>query len=316
MDAAARSRFKIRARTLAGAVFLVAVLAACVATLPWTVAREHNVPRYNMGEAATGRLAPFWTTSEDEPAERAYALGSDTLGRSVLVRCLTGGGISLTIGLAAAGISVVIGTLYGGVAGYAGGRVDAVLMRVLDVLFALPYVLLVVLLAVAADAVLERRGGGLSSGWRTVIELVTLLVAIGGVSWLTLARVVRGQVLSLKERAFVEAARAMGASPVRVFVSHILPNLSGAIIVYATLTVPQAMLQESFLSFLGIGVRPPVPSWGNLVAEGLSELNPYRSHWWLLVFPCLLLGATLVSLNLVGEGLRARFDPRGERGHA
>jgi ABC-type dipeptide/oligopeptide/nickel transport system permease subunit len=307
MEAAARSRFRIR--TLAGAAFLALVLVACVATLPWTLAREDNVPRYNAGEAEAGRLAPSWTTREREPAGRAFALGSDALGRSVLVRCLTGGGISLTIGLAAAGVSVVIGTLYGGIAGYAGGRVDSVMMRVLDVLFALPYVLLVVLLAVAADAVLERRGPGLTAGRRTMFELATLLAAIGGVSWLTLARVVRGQVLSLKERAFVEAARAMGGSPARVFVSHILPNLSGAIIVYATLSVPQAMLQESFLSFLGIGVRPPVPSWGNLVAEGLSELNPYRSHWWLLLFPCVLLGATLVSLNLVGEALRARLDP-------
>ncbi len=125
-----------------------------------------------------------------------------------------------------------------------------------------------------------------------------------------MARVVRGQVLSLKARPFIEACRAIGVPPSRVFVRHLLPNLAGPIIVYATLAVPQAILQESFLSFLGIGVKPPLPSWGNLAAEGLSELNPVRSHWWLLLFPCVLLGGTLLSLNVLGESLRERFDPR------
>lgn len=169
-------------------------------------------------------------------------------------------------------------------------------------------------LAELQSRALDRFGSGeLSQGAQNAINVVTLLVAIGGVSWLTMARVVRGQVLSLKNQPFVEAARAVGAPTRRIFLRHLLPNLLGPIIVYATLTVPQAILQESFLSFLGIGVKPPLPSWGNLAAEGLTELNPYKSNWWLLLFPCLLLGLTLLALNFVGEGLREAFDPRRAR---
>lgn len=296
-----------------------------------------------------------------------FWLGTDLLGRSLLIRCLAGGGVSLTIGLAAALLSVAIGTLYGSIAGYAGGRVDAVMMRIVDVLYGLPYILLVVLLAVASDALLdeyvsrqqaraewvqraaraelakiaaptkaddaaaflardailrarlEREAEAalparhLTERQRTALDVGVLLVAIGGISWLTMARVVRGQVLSLKAQPFVEAARAIGVGPAGVFRRHLLPNLVGPITVYATLTVPQAILQESFLSFLGIGVRPPLPSWGSLAAEGLPELNPYQSHWWLLGFPCALLGITLLSLNFVGEGLREALDPRRVR---
>lgn len=306
------------------------------------------------------------------------------------MRLLTGGGISLVVGLVAAMISVVVGTLYGSIAGWFGGRVDAVMMRVVDVLYGLPYVLLVVLLAVASESLVDEfasrgraraawvnettqrvvgqavgvtgrsrdevlsmawgtvpgivevekglRATGrevmligettagaaivsmselavprrlISPGTRTLLDLGTLLFAIGGVSWLTMARVIRGQVLSLKARPFIEATRAMGAHPARIFVRHLLPNLVGPIVVYATLTVPQAILQESFLSFLGIGVKPPLPSWGTLASDGLSELNPYQSNWWLLVFPCVLLGLTLLAMNFVGEGLRRRLDPKG-----
>jgi oligopeptide transport system permease protein len=145
------------------------------------------------------------------------------------------------------------------------------------------------------------------------VNIVTLLVAIGGVSWLTMARVVRGQVLSLKSQPFMEAARAMGVPLRSQFSRHLLPNLMGPITVYATLTVPQAILQESFLSFLGIGVHPPLPSWGNLAADGLQELNGYKSNWWLLAFPCVLLGVTLLALNFVGEGLREAMDPKRAR---
>ncbi|MEL7474159.1 MAG: ABC transporter permease [Planctomycetota bacterium] len=293
------------------------------------------------------------------PEATGYLLGTDVLGRSLWVRILTGGGISLGIGLAAALISVAIGTLYGAIAGYLGGRTDAVLMRIVDILYGLPYILLVVLLAVAVEAFLddwvagaapqkaaeraafveariaalpeaersnedalaaieaealdEIGSGELSQVQQNAINVVTLLIAIGGVSWLTMARVVRGQVMSLKAQPFVEAARAVGAPTRRIFIRHLLPNLLGPIIVYATLTVPQAILQESFLSFLGIGVKPPLPSWGNLAAEGLTELNPYKSNWWLLFFPCLMLGVTLLALNFVGEGLREAFDPKRAR---
>ncbi|MCC5822611.1 MAG: ABC transporter permease [Phycisphaerales bacterium] len=296
-----------------------------------------------------------------------FWLGSDTLGRSLGVRLLAGGGISLSIGIAAALISVCIGTVYGAVAGYAGGKLDSVMMRVVDILYGLPYILLVVLLAVASDALVDEwisrsrakqtwmeqrvvevaaeRGEAvtrsqarvlitqdrdldtelsalaaqryprreMSEGTRTFLDVATLLVAIGGVSWLTMARVIRGQVLSLKNQPFVEAARAVGSPTKRIFLKHLLPNLIGPIVVYATLAVPQAILQESFLSFLGIGVKPPLPSWGNLAADGLSELNLTRSHWWLLFFPCLLLGLTLLAMNFVGEGLREAFDPKRGR---
>jgi ABC-type dipeptide/oligopeptide/nickel transport system permease subunit len=298
------------------------------------------------------------TPGQLRAATPSFLLGTDLLGRSLLVRCLAGGGVSLGIGLCAAGLSVLLGTLYGAISGYAGGRIDAVMMRTVDVLYGLPYILLVVLLAVAVDAGVEnwqasrvtaaaaareahvtaglaRLGdradapakerleaeamarfgtGELGGGQRQAIQILTLLVAIGGVSWLTMARVVRGQVLSLKRQPFIEAARATGVPVRAIFLRHLLPNLVGPITVYATLTVPQAILQESFLSFLGIGVRPPMPSWGNLAADGLVELNPYKSHWWLLVFPCLLLGTTLLALNFVGEGLREALDPkRGRR---
>ena len=311
----------------------------------------------------------------NEPAAKAaldqaptFILGSDTLGRSLMVRLLTGGGISLTIGICAAFISVGIGTVYGAFAAYMGGKIDAVMMRIVDVLYGLPYILLVVLLAVASNAMLDEfqsrsrakaswsinqiietqspdTGDALtksqariifetdaelqddlmlqavqiyprrvfSAGTRTALDVLTLLIAIGGVSWLTMARVIRGQVLSLKNQPFIEAARALGSPGHRIFIRHLLPNLMGPIVVYATLAVPQAILQESFLSFLGIGVKPPLPSWGNLAAEGLSELNTFRSHWWLLFFPCALLGMTLLAMNFVGEGLREAFDPKRSR---
>jgi len=293
-----------------------------------------------------------------------FLLGTDALGRSVLLRALAGGGISLLIGIAAATLSVGIGTLYGALAGYMGGRIDGVMMRLVDILYGLPSILLVILLAVASDALLseyisrqKERGHWMSveaaavarerglpddsaevaillsqdteldkqlrakalelmpprnvkPATRMVYDIVILLVAIGGVSWLTMSRVIRGQVLSLKSQPFIEAARALGIPPWRIFLRHLLPNLTGPIIVYATLTVPQAILQESFLSFLGIGVKTPLPSWGNLAADGLPELNPYKSNWWLLVVPCVLLGSTLLSLNFVGEGLREALDPR------
>ncbi len=317
---------------------------------------------------ATGRgLTPDAVLTTSDPAIIAqlardlseykpdFALGSDALGRSLLVRILVGGTISIGVGIAAAFISFIIGTLYGATAGYIGGRLDAFMMRIVDILYGLPYILLVVLIAVAADGAIDRwqrtaiqkasaerqawveqqveqapdpeaarpeieataatmfTTGELSGGQRAAIDVFALLIAIGGVSWLTMARVVRGQVLSLKAQPFVESARAIGAPAPWIFTRHLLPNLLGPIIVYATLTVPQAILQESFLSFLGIGIKPPLPSWGNLAADGLSELNRHRSHWWLLLFPCLLLGVTLLALNFVGEGLREAFDPKRAR---
>ncbi|MEC9373423.1 MAG: ABC transporter permease [Planctomycetota bacterium] len=305
---------------------LAAIFLACIPTLPWTLGwiGEDAAP-YKKQNLDAAYLPPSWAPHGAESRDRLealaepnapppiYFLGTDLLGRDLLARCLAGGGVSIGIGMSAALISVVIGTLYGAASGYAGGRVDAAMMRIVDILYGLPYILLVVLLAVAVDAVVDQKvaaGADLSESALTFINVVTLLVAIGGVSWLTMARVIRGQVLSLKEQPFIESARAIGAPIHVLFFRHLLPNLLGPIIVYATLTVPQAILQESFLSFLGIGVQPPLPSWGNLAAEGLNELNTVKPRWWLLLFPSILLGVTLLALNFVGEGLREAFDPK------
>ncbi len=353
-----------RPRVVLAAAAILAVLLVCTCALPWLLSSSPSdpTPLYNSGALAQARIAPSWWPSpataagQPRPGRVFGLMGTDGFGRSLLYRSLVGGAISLTVGLASALISVIIGTAYGAIAGLAGGRLDGLLMRTVDVLYGLPYILLVVLLAVAVDSAVERivvarvigladqraayiqqqlqllpepqRGeparrealqreaiarfgtGELSRSAQSAVNILTLVAAIGSVSWLTMARVVRGEVLSLKTRPFVEAARAIGVPPARVLARHILPNLVGPIIVYATLTVPQAILQESFLSFLGIGIRPPLPSWGNLAAEGLSEINPYKSNWWLLAFPCLFLAGTLVSLNIVGDGLRDVFDPR------
>jgi ABC-type dipeptide/oligopeptide/nickel transport system permease subunit len=227
----------------------------------------------------------------------------------VLWRTLYGGAISLSLGLLAAGIAVLIGTLYGALAGYRGGRCDEIMMRVVDVLYALPTLLLVMLFTVSVGTWLERAH--LLS--REPARLLVLALAIGGVSWLTMARVVRGQVLSLREQPFIEAARALGLPTRRILLRHILPNLVAPITVFATLTVPQAILQESFLSFLGVGVQPPQATWGSLAADGVRLLNPVRFDWWLVVFPCAALSVTLLALNFVGDGLRDALDVRGER---
>ena len=233
-----------------------------------------------------------------QPPSRDHPFGTDPLGRDMLARTLMGGCISLTVGLSAATVSVLIGTFWGLTAGYTGRGVDTAMMRIVDVLYGLPYMLLVIILLVLFAE-------------RTIwVRMVALFMAIGGVSWLTMSRVVRGQVLALRESEFVQAARALGSGAARTIVKEMLPNLMGTILVCATLTVPLAILQESFLSFLGLGVPPPLASWGTLASDAVEALNPVRTYWWLLVFPCLCLGATLLGLNFVGDGLRDAFDPR------
>ncbi len=298
-------RLSFRAGT-SGLIVLLVVGALCFITLPWSLSR-YDLQRL---DADTSLTAP----SLAEP------MGTDLLGRSVLWRCMLGGAISLSIGVCAAVISVAVGVLWGMIAGYTGGRTDAIMMRVVDVLYGLPYVLLVVLLDIALQPVIESAAyrllpDSLAPG---IAQVATLLLAIGGVSWLTMARVIRGQVLSLRNQPFIEAARAYGVGPGRILRRHILPNLVGPIIVYATLTVPAAILQESFLSFLGIGVQPPLPSWGSLAADGLGELHALGQtgidvRWWLLAWPCILLAMTLLALNLLGDDLRDRLDPRHAR---
>lgn len=234
------------------------------------------------------------------------ALGHDDLGRSVLFRLLLAFPVSAAIGLAAAIIALVVGTLWGAIAGTIGGRTDWLMMRIVDVLYGLPYVLMVILARVA----LARPLGTLFGQGSRIADVVLLLLAIGGVSWLSLARVVRGQVLALRSTGFVEAARLAGAGPIHVLRRHVLPNVVGPVVAYATLIVPQAIMQEAFLSFLGIGIQQPLPSLGRLAADGVQAVNTFVGFWWLLAFPCGVLTLTLLALNYLSDALRDVFDPR------
>jgi ABC-type dipeptide/oligopeptide/nickel transport system permease subunit len=245
-----------------------------------------------------------------------FWMGTDVLGRDLLSRFLLGGAISLSIGIASAAIAILIGTTVGIIAGYTGGKTDAFLMRVVDVLYGLPYILLVILMRVALVPYFAAFVSWIAGSWMTsaavnqAANVLVLLVGIGSVSWLTLARVVRGQVMSLRDLPFVEAARALGLSRRRILLRHILPNLVGTIVVYGTLTVPAAILSESFLSFLGLGIQEPLPSWGNLASFGVDALNPIHLRWWLIAWPCAGLSIALLCLNFLGDGVRDALDPR------
>jgi len=246
--------------------------------------------------------APLLTSYSYEATDLAYGprapsaehwFGTDTLGRDLLTRTLHGGRVSIAVGVLATVVSLVIGVLYGAVSGYFAGKVDAVMMRLLDILYALPFTVFVILLMVAFGH-----------------DIRLLFVAIGAVTWLTMARIVRGQVLGLKEQEFVEAAVALGLSNRRIILRHVIPNVLGPIIVYATLTVPAVMLLEAVLSFLGLGVQPPMSSWGLLIKEGAEKMDV---HPWLLIFPAALFSLTLFSLNFLGDGLRDALDPRSAK---
>lgn len=275
------------------ACILAAIVAACALGSIWAL------PRYALTDLEAARHSP----------SLAFPFGADLLGRSLLPRCLLGGLISITVGCSAAAFSMVLGVAWGSVSGMLGGRIDALLMRIVDILYGLPYLLLVILLKIGLDGLLRRRLGFSAA----TAELVILLLAIGGVSWLTMARIVRGQVLALRSQAFIEAARATGLTSFEIWRAHLLPNLAGPIVVYAMLTIPQAILQEAFLSFLGIGIQPPLPSWGNLASEGVSAINTVQSFWWLLVFPCALLTTTLLALNILGGELQRSIEQRGRK---
>lgn len=229
----------------------------------------------------------------NEPPQWSHWMGTDVLGRDLFVRLMVGGTISLMVALVATAVSFVIGVCYGAVSGYVGGKTDQFLMRTVDVIYSLPYIFLVIVLVSIAGR-----------------KFLILFAALGAVSWLTMARIVRGQVLSLKNQEFVEAARCVGASTPAIVFRHIVPNTLGPVIVYTTLTVPTVMLQEAFLSFLGLGVPPPFSSWGTLVNDGVVSMAIYP---WQLLFPALTLALTLLSLNFVGDGLRDALDPHMRR---
>jgi len=308
---------------LLSAVLFALIVGASVVSLP-VASRWYNVQDLGTGVRRPPSWSPsvsaepfFRAASSDEAAspslwDRAAfrlvsLMGHDDLGRSLFYRLLPGLLISLAVGLAAAMMAVVVGVSWGAVAGLIGGRTDALMMRVVDVLYGLPYILMVILLKIG----LTRPLTSLLGDRTRYAEVVILFVAIGSVSWMTMARVVRGQVLSLRTRAFVDAARVAGAGTWHILRRHILPNLIGPVTVYGLLVVPQAILQESFLSFLGIGIPQPIPSLGRLAADGVEAVNAFVGFWWLLLFPCLALVVVLLALNVVGDWLRDVVDPKG-----
>ncbi len=238
-------------------------------------------------------FAPF--TAPDGSFSWTHPMGTDNQGRDILARVLQGGQISLMVGIIATIVSLLIGVAYGAVAGYLGGRIDNLMMRFVDILYSLPYIILVIVLLA-----MFRSSTPLG-------QLVLLFIALGSVSWLTMARIVRGQVLSLKNQEFVLAARATGVSTTRIIFRHIVPNTLGPVIVYATLTIPTVMLSEAFLSYLGFGVQPPLASWGSLATDGIQNIAIFP---WQLIFPGVTMALTLFSLNFLGDGLRDALDPQ------
>jgi len=246
-----------------------------------------------------------------QPPNPQHWFGTDVHGRDLFSRVVYGAQVSLLVGIVGAGVSLVIGVLWGAIAGYAGGRVDSAMMRTVDVLYSLPSIIFVIVLITTLEGTLKNWLAAVASpGFAKLARLLFLFVGLGAVSWLTMARIVRGQVLSLRHQPFVEASRALGAGPMRILARHIIPNVFGVVIVYLTLTVPAIILYESFLSYLGLGIQPPMASWGALIAEGAEQMNPIRIYWWLIVFPGGVLVSTLLALNFLGDGLRDAWDVR------
>lgn len=256
---------------------LVILLLLCLVSLltPWIA--PYGYEEQNLLLGASAPSAQHW-------------LGTDIFGRDMLTRIMYGGRVSLTVGLIATAVALIIGVLWGATAGFIGGRVDAVMMRLVDILYALPFMIFIVLLMVVFGR-----------------NIFLLFFAIGAVEWLTMARIVRGQVMNLRKQEFVEAAYSLGLSQWTIIRRHIIPNTLGPVIVYTTLTIPSVMLLEAFLSFLGLGIQPPQSSWGLLISYGVETMEEFP---WLLIFPGLTLSLTLFALNFLGDGLRDALDPR------
>lgn len=250
-----------------------------------------------------------------QPPSWAHPFGTDLNGRDLLYRVLEGARVSLAVGFCGALVSLFVGTAYGMISAFAGGRVDAVMMRFVEVLYAIPRLIFILIFINAFDepfkVFLDRSFGDGPLEWTVGYSKILILIfSLGLIEWLTMARIVRGQVLVLKEQAFVMAARALGQSRLKILTRHLLPNVVGIMLTYLTLTIPAVVLDESFLSFLGLGVDAPLSSWGSLLHEGAAAINPIRVYWWLLAFPALFMSLTLLALNFLGDSLRDAFDPK------
>ena len=270
---AIRRLIQNRAAMIGGITILVLIILAIFA--PWIAPYSYSYQNLDIGAS---------------PPSAEHLLGTDVLGRDLLSRLLYGARISLLVGFVATGVALVIGVSWGIVAGYFGGRVDSIMMRIVDVLYGLPFIIFIILLMVIFGR-----------------NIWLLFAAIGAVEWLTMARIVRAQVIGLKNQEFVQAAQVMGVSNFSMFRRHILPNILGPIAVYATLTIPQVMLLEAFLSFLGLGIQPPMSSWGTLIRYGVESME---EHYWLLIYPGLTFTITLFALNFFGDGLRDALEPK------
>jgi len=302
-------RFRQNRAAVWSAWYLAALIAA-VAAWPLTL---RLAPLAGPAGAEFARVHDPNRVSDDQflPPNARYWFGTDVHGRDLFSRVMYGAQLSLLVGLVGAGVSLLIGVSWGAVAGYVGGRLDNWMMRAVDVFYSLPSIIFVIVLITTLEGMLKQALASL--GAETLARqarLLFLFVGLGAVSWLTMARIVRGQVLSLRTRAFVEASRALGAGPLHILRRHIWPNVAGVVLVYLTLTVPAVMLYESFLSYLGLGIQPPMASWGSLIAEGADQMNPIRIYWWLIVFPGGVLVSTLLALNFLGDGLRDALDVR------
>lgn len=311
-DSPVRAGFKRMARdplAMAGAIFMVLLALLCVFG---PVASPYSPSQQDLDHAR-------------RPPSKDHWMGTDSLGRDVATRVLVGGRVSLLVGIVATAVAVTIGVFYGLLAGLAAGRVDAAMMRVVDILYAFPFMNFVILLTAvlgkhpALKAWDDRIHAALAKvSWLGKasddigfnVSFLVLFGAIGAVEWLTMSRVVRGQVLALKNQEFVAAARSYGAGMGRILYRHLLPNVMGVVVVYASLTVPGVMLLEGTLSFLGLGIQPPAASWGVLISDGAQQLD---TAWWLLIFPGIFFSLTLLALNFLGDGLRDVFDPKSVR---
>ena len=295
--------------------FLVFISVAAV-TVPWFLPAA-------LKETSSGSFLPPMAPAAG--GSLTHLCGTDVNGQDLFYRLLTGAQVSLGIGLLGALLSLFVGTLYGMVSGFAGGRVDEFMMRAVDVIYSVPRILFIMIFIAALDSHFKgwldgsrlwfqaRQWTGPEHVMATLLpysRVLVMVLALGLVEWLTMARIVRGQVLVLREMAFVTAARAMGQGSWAILRRHLLPNLSTVILTYLTLTIPSVILDESFLSFLGLGIEDPAASWGSLLKDGAQVINPLESKWWLLLFPASLMSSSLLALNFLGDGLRDSFDPK------